>query len=65
MKFRVGWKDLGGVEVEVDAEDRWDAVVKAATKLGIDSKMPMQGLFEAASVKKVEKKRERVWRAED
>ena len=64
MKFRVGWKGLGGVEVEVDAGDRWDAVVKAAAKLGIDSKMPMQALFDAARVGKVEKKRERIWRAE-
>ena len=64
MKFRVSWEDLGGVEVIVDAEDRWDAVVQAAAKLGIDSKMPMQALFNAAKVGKVEKKRERIWRAE-
>lgn len=62
-KYKVTWEALGGVEVEVeDAENRWDAVVKAAEKARIADKGPMQALFDAASVVKLDKKRTRNWR---
>ena len=54
-----GRKDL--VEV-VEAEDRWDAVVKAAERWGVEAKIKMQDLWENTSVKKVKRKRFREWR---
>jgi len=66
MEVKVSWESLGGVEVEVnDADDRWDAVVKASKILGIDGKIPMQVLFDTASVKKKMVRKERIWRVED
>jgi len=66
MDVVVKWDSLDGLEVEVDgAEDRWDAVVKAAGMCGLDKQLPMQVLFDTASVKKRLKKKERVWRVED
>ena len=54
-----GRKDL--VEV-VEAEDRWDAVVKAAERWGVEAMIKMQDLWENTSVKKVKRKRFREWR---
>ena len=51
---------IGGVQVE--AEDRWGAVVEAAKAWGIEERLKMQNIFEDTSVKKVDKRRFREWR---
>ena len=52
MHWKVSWKELGGGSIEVEAEDRWGAVTKAAGVLGLDKVYPMQFLFNRASVRK-------------
>lgn len=52
MKFKVGWSKLGGESVEVEAEDRWKAVVEASKLLGLDKAFPMSFLYKEASVKR-------------
>jgi len=69
MQYLVSWKGiegLGGKEIEVEADDRWDAVVKASVKLGLDKLVPMQLLFDNAGVRKAGGgKKERKWRFGD
>lgn len=49
-------------EIEVEADDRWGAVVAAAGLWGIAEVMRMQEIFDACSVRKIERKRFREWR---
>ena len=61
MKWLVSFKDVKK-EVEVEAEDRWGAVVEAVELLKFDTRVPIRYWFSIASVKKVErKKRKAFW----
>ena len=67
MRYLVSWNKVDGMEgkeLEVDADTRWDAVVEAATGLGIEALAPMQQLFNLASVKSLERRRFREYRFE-
>ncbi len=64
-ELRGGFKAIYGIEVaevEVEGDDRWEAVVAAAKLWGLEDKVKMQKLFDATSVRKLEKKRFREWR---
>lgn len=62
MKWRVTFSVMPDMEVEVDGEDRWGAVVAAAGKLGLDKeKYSLSHLFSNASVKKAERKKRLAW----
>lgn len=65
MKFlvtiRVG-EELEWPEVEVDAEDKWDALVKVVEGLGLQGKVTMSDLWTQASIIKKERKEIRRWR---
>jgi len=69
---KVKWKVVFGPEelrkhfgeIEVEAVDRWGAVVEAAKMCGLDSVVKMQTIFQGSSVKKVYRKGTREWRAE-
>ena len=49
-------------EVQVEAEDRWTAVVEAAKVWDISSSIKMQDIFNNTSVGKVERKKVREFR---
>lgn len=62
MKWKVAFKVLPDMEVEVEAEDRWSAVVAAAERLGLDKESySMSALFTHATVKKAERKKRLAW----
>ena len=68
MKYLVSWPEIAGLEgkeVEVEGEARWDAVVEAATQLGLETVAPMQQLFDSASVVSLGRKRIKICRFED
>jgi len=57
----VSFKDVKGKEIEVEADDRWGAVVAAVAKLKLDTNVPMNYYAGSASVRKVERKKPESW----
>ena len=69
MKFIVDWKSeelrkafKGRTPVEVEADDRWSAVVQAAEFWGVAKLRKMQEIFDSTSVRKAEVGELRHWR---
>jgi len=62
MRWRVTFRVMPDMEVEVEGDDRWGAVVGAAGKLGLDKESySMSALFSHATVKKVGRKKRLAW----
>lgn len=60
MKFKVVFRGVKK-EIEVDAEDRWDAVTQAVERLKLDRSVSMSFWFDQASVTKLERKKRLAW----
>ena len=61
IRWLVSFKDVKGKEIEVEADDRWGAVVAAVAKLKLDTNVPMNYYAGSASVRKVERKKPESW----
>jgi hypothetical protein len=57
MQFVVTFKDFPGMTVEVEAPERWDAIVKAAEATGLDKVSPMGYISERCSVRRADVKK--------
>ena len=67
MRFIVKLKlvgDLDFPEVEVEGEDRWEALVKYAIRFKLEKKFPMRDLWKMASIIKRDKKSTKEHRVE-
>jgi len=60
VKWLVRFKD-SKKEAEVEAEDRWDAVVKAVEKLKLPSNISLTYYAVNSSVSKLERKKRLAW----
>lgn len=68
MKFlvKVGLdKEARLPEVEVEAEDRWGALVEAVKLSGLEKRFTMSAFWRGSSIVKKDKPKMRFWRKED
>jgi len=61
VRLRLG-KELEWPEMEVEADDRWGALVKAAEELGLARIVTMGELWRQASIVKKDRSEVRRWR---